>query len=799
MLKRTKLAKVANAEVSAAVNIPYSVHLSSDVIKTTTGDLVRIYKFKPTAVKTADEDDINSWWTLRHNALRSIKSPSIALWTHTVKRKLTKGKAAEKDGFAAKLSERFDNDVLDKDMYVTEFYLTIVYRPNVTGIKTVDFASHIFKKKSHDTAEVKAKYKRHLFDFDRICTDIIGRLNLYQPESLKCFTEKGITYSDALSFLAYLVDGRKRNVPVFPSEIRNYLSVARINFGKTAGSIQEPGRDEQVFGALGIFEYVAESNPLCLDEVLRYPAEMVISQSYCFISRADAKEALRRQQGHLVGVGDDGAGMIAALDGAIERLSEGQIGYGQHNLSIQVKADSLKKLGVSLSEISSEVLGHELVREELALEASFWSMLPGSFSYIPRNAPISTENFADFASFHGFPTGNEVGHWGPALAVLKTDSGTPYNFNLHVEDLGHTTFIGPSGSGKTTWMTFIAMMLEKYGDVEQIFFDKDYGAEPAILALGGVYNIIRLGRPTGFNPLHLPLTKVNKSFLINLFRQCVVVMGETFSNQDLTDLSKAIEHIYALPKESRLLSVLINFLPVRRDSTLKKTLEMWTGDKPYGWVFDNPTDSMDVDGRIFGYDMTELLSDPQAKGPVSNYIMFRHKEKLDGRKTAFYFDEGWSLLDDEYWAEEIEDLELTIRKSNGITLFATQMPQVVLESKAGLTVLNQAATNIYAGNPKADRDTYINGFKLSEREFEIVSKVLPGTRSYLIKQAGAANESTSNGESVVVNFDLSPVKDLIPVLSNKKSYIEHYRKIIEMHGSAPDVWVPRFLEKVNNI
>ena len=51
----------------------------------------------------------------------------------------------------------------------------------------------------------------------------------------------------------------------------------------------------------------------------------------------------------------------------------------------------------------------------------------------------------------------------------------------------------------------------------------------------------------------------------------------------------------------------------------------------------------------------------------------------------------------------------------------------------GHTLLEQTPTNIFFPNPKADFESYVTGFKLSEREFEWVINTHPDSRQFLIK------------------------------------------------------------------
>tara|TARA_Y100000782_G_C10184026_1_gene265429 strand:+ start:1135 stop:3540 length:2406 start_codon:yes stop_codon:yes gene_type:complete len=799
MLKRTNTAAIANAEVACAVNIPYQTHITDDTILTDDGDLIRIYRFSGTPVKTADDDDVNAWFKTRHNMLASVKSSKVAIWSHVVKKKAVFNNKTLPSNIAGTIISEYETNVLNEDMFTTEFYFTVVYRPSKTGLKLLDFIRSSIRKGKQNSESLKIKLKKEIVDFNRVCTEMVGRLSIYEPIPLKTYQKNQITYSECLSFLSYLVEGKHREIPLFPSKIKNFLVRERINFKRGIGSVQNIKGDETFFTTLGIREHINNTHACMLDAVLELPFEMIVSQSFCFMSRAEAIAALKLQKGHLEATEDDARTMIDDLDFAINDLSAGVFGMGHHDLTILVKSDNPKTLGDYCANICESLDGVDLVREDLVMESSFWSMLPGNFPYITRSSPITTENFADFSSFHGMSLGRRKSHWGKPLTIFKTDSNTPYNFHLHVGELGHSTFIGPSRSGKTTLMTFIMMLLEQNNNMEQVYFDKDFGAEPTVLSLGGAYTVIKNGVSTGFNPLLLEPNEANQSYLFELFKFCAYASDETFtiSTEETLDLSKAIKSTMTHPDKSlRRLSILVNYLNGR--SRLKEALSNWVDGNTYSWVFDNEDDSLTLNGRIFGYDMTEVLDNPVVKGVISNYIVKRHTDRLDGRRTAYYFDEGWKLIDDNFWAAKIEDIELTIGKSNGVTMFATQMPKHVLESKAGKVILEQSATNIFAGNPKATKEEYMTGFGLSEREFDLVKNKLPGQRKYLIKKAGEKVAGSSNGESVVVEFNLQSMMYYMPLLSNIKSNVEKYRTLIDQHGSAPEAWVQRFLDKVNN-
>ena len=62
------------------------------------------------------------------------------------------------------------------------------------------------------------------------------------------------------------------------------------------------------------------------------------------------------------------------------------------------------------------------------------------------------------------------------LAVFETDHQTPYFWNLHVDDVGHTLVLGASGSGKSFLLNFLIMHAQKY-DPTTVIFDLGGGYE----------------------------------------------------------------------------------------------------------------------------------------------------------------------------------------------------------------------------------------------------------------------------------------------------------------------------------
>jgi len=190
-------------------------------------------------------------------------------------------------------------------------------------------------------------------------------------------------------------------------------------------------------------------------------------------------------------------------------------------MTVMCLGRDLAEVGAAVTAVGAALTDRSViwVREDLNCEPAFWSQLPGNFAYIARKGVISSKNFAGFTSLHNYPSGRPSdNHWGPAISVFETTSQTAYYYNHHVRDIGNFTVVGPTGSGKTVFLSFIAAQTQRIVPRPKlVFVDKDRGAEIFIRALGGQYETLVPGEPTGFNPLSLPDTAANREFLYQLF------------------------------------------------------------------------------------------------------------------------------------------------------------------------------------------------------------------------------------------------------------------------------------------
>ena len=449
---------------------------------------------------------------------------------------------------------------------------------------------------------------------------------------------------------------------------------------------------------------------------------------------------------------------------------------------MQVRESNLARLDDATAACAAALAdtGAIAVREDTNLEPAFWAQFPGNEHYIVRRAMISSANMASFGSLHGMALGQaERNHWGSAVTLLQTTSSTPFFFNFHHGDLGNFSVIGPSGSGKTVVMNFFAAQAQKFNP-RTILFDKDRGAELFVRGIGGRYDRIAAGEPTGFNPLALPDSAANRAFL----RDWLGVLLKAEGPEEEQAIAHAVDAAYGNDASLRRLRHFKELLAGARrpePGDLADRLSPWIGEGEHGWLFDNEQDRLDLSNRVLGFDMTALLENPKLRTPVMMYLFHRIDERLDGQPTMILIDEGWKALDDAVFAARIRDWLKTLRKRNALVGFATQSAADALESRISTALVEQTATMVFMPNSRARPEDYCDGFGLTRHELALIRSLPAHSRCFLIRQPDA---------SVVVRLDLSGAPEVLTVLSGRESSVRRLDLLREAVGDNPADWFP---------
>ena len=809
MGSRFKFADALRLEESTAAFIPYSSQVTRSVVKLANGDYIQTLRLQGAAHESADVLDLNVWHDQLNGFLRNIASPNVAVWSHVVRREYGEFPAGDfAPGFCHDFNTKYREHMASERMLVNELYLTLVYRPEPNKASRLFGGLGVFCQP--DAPEREQRQTDELEAMADLCSAAMAALDRYEPELLVCYERNGVMYSEILEFLAFLINGEWRPFPLPRSEIREVLSTSRPFFGKGGLMSLKGPTHTQYAGIVTIQEYPAMTCPGILNDLLSLQFEFVLSQSFTFLSKPVAVGRMKRQQARLVNAGDVAMSQVEDIDDALDDLTSNRFVMGAHNLALVIRASEQKSLNDHISDAGAALSdsGMKWAREEAGVAGAFWSQLPGNFAYRVRVGDITSRNFAGFSSFHNFPMGRIKGNqWGDAVTMFKTSSGAPFYFNFHKgeagadarkaaqldpnhKDLANTVVIGKSGTGKTVLQMVLLAQAQKFrqpGAGKQlscVLFDKDLGASVGVRAMGGRYYPLKNGVPSGFNPFQLPPTPNNLAFLEVLVRQLVRHEGLPLSPRQERDIANAITGVMGAAQEKRRLGALLEFLDPTEDSGLHIRLGRWCRGGALGWLFDNAQDTLTLDDcPVVGFDVTEFLDNDETRTPTILYLFHRIESLMDGRRIPIFMDEFWKLLDDPAFEDLARNKLVTIRKQDGFLVMFTQSPQQVLKSPIAYAIISQTATKIFLPNPEADHDDYVNGFKLTQREYEIVKGLGEKSRQFLIKQGS---------NSVVAELNLRGFDDELAVLSGNTATSQLAEQLVAQLGDNPSIWLPEF-------
>ena len=792
-LRLTQHGNVAAKEKAVADFLPYTRHVDATTLATKNGELLQIVKLAGYPFETADAATLDGLKDTRNTLTLALASSRHILYHHLVRREVPADLGGDFTGFAAAVDAAWQRRLHRTRLYVNDLYLTLLRRPAPGLAGLVDwvrglFTDHELRRREEDRADSL----RELHD---ATASLLSTLAAYRPRRLTTYQHDGRLYSEPLEFLSYLLNHAQRPVLLPAGPIDAYLPTTRPFFAQEILELRGAAPADQTYGAmLSIKDYADTTWAGMLDELTALPHEMTITQSFVFDERAVALDKLNRQGRVLDAAQDQAASQRAELIEAADDLASNRIAFGGHHISVLLTSRDDTRLERALTDTAATLMqrGVLAVREDVNLEPAYWAQLPGNHQFIARQADISSLNWAAYASLHNYPAGTRTGnHWGDCIALLQTTSATPYAFNFHSADVGNFTVVGPTGSGKTVVLTFLLAQAQRHQPVSY-FFDRDRGAELCIRALGGWYSVLRPGAPSGLNPLQLPDTPENRTFLRAWLATLVRPSnGAPLSAQDRAVIARAVDANYgavntASHRRLAVLSELFSGHELRSEGeSLAARIQPWIKHGERAWLFDNPTDQL-PDARIQGFDLTYILDDPLARVPVLLYLFHRIEQGLTGDKTLVFLDEGWRALDDPVFEESLRGWLKTIRKKNGLVGFGTQSASDILTTRIGPTIVEQCRTQLFMPHFKADAKGYCEGFGLTPHELAVIQGLGESSRCFLVKH---------DATSVVARLDLAGEDDILAVLSGREDTVQLLDDIRAEVGDDPGVWLPVFHER----
>lgn len=725
-------------------------------ITTKRGDLVRVVKIAGAELAVTSQGESEALFTSRRTWLSQIAEKKVRARIFTLRTAIKPGELSPHPiPHMRGLAETWET-AFQRNSFATEHYVVLSIEKEA-GIIAMDEATNL----------------------------TLAALNPFKPKLLTKDTEES-----PLRLLGRLASPISRpNPKVLPGvNVSDQIVADQVHFSddKVGDICFTSGGKDLHIAIIGLKTWGDLTEEKMLSDMAALPFDYTIFHNIEPLGRAKGTATLDVQfrLARTTFMSETAQGQFAAVQEIIGGGGEDTQCLCSYSLNIIVEASTNEELERRISQINTVAAQYQvtLVREGIASHASWWAMFP-TYDVQPRPWKMLAANVATLLVMQRANPGAKFSPWGKSpVTMLRSATGSPYNFVFHdmsdpsnKEPLGHMLVVGPSGSGKTVTVSWLAMMAMRYPELRVFFFDRFNGTEVVTNMASGKY-VKFDGTGAAMNPLQMELTPRNKAYLQTWF-QLITGLSDTASTEQF---GRAIDMLDLMPFEDRNLKKIQQtvFAP---DSEARNRIRPWIMDNQHGQVFCAPQDTMDLSGRMIGFDFTNIL-DPDRKdnlGPaVVSYIMHRTMDVSvqQGHPALYFVDETAPLLKNEYFAAKFAAGLQEGRKLGQVFICAFQRPNAIEESGHGQTILGQCATQIFFPNAKAKKEDF-DFFGLTDREMKFVLGQSHGhlARKFLLRRIS----ETDGIESIVIDADMRALGDGLQTFASGNAAVRKIRELME--------------------
>lgn len=769
--------------------VPYACHWDENTLITKNGELLQTIKISDIHTRHPDSDERDLRTHIRQALQGAITSTDYAVWVHTVRRKISFQSGGEfKRDFAGYL-DRFWRDRNDwEHKFVNEVYITIVREGEAAPLfGPLNFVRQIIPR--IDIRHREKKLDEGVLALNGVTDSIVEALSDFGATKLGIYKQNDTWYSQPCSFLGKLTTLQDDELPLEQVSIAEYITDYDVTFGFNAMEVRMRSDGRRRFGAyLSIKEY-RELPIESLETVLKMPTEFVISQCYMFTDSQNALKGFEYQQ-KLFDM--SGASVLAQRSGLNEILEADQgnpTDFCEYQLGIFVLAESVRSLDSNVFRAVSTLnsLGMVAIREDIMLEECYWSILPANFQMIKRLKPLNSSAMAGLVHLNNLPVGKvRNNHWGPAVTTFHTINRTPYFFNFHVGSNGHTALVSPPDTGKKIILNFLVAQARKF-DGKLFYFDRNRLAEPFVRSIDGAYYNPCNGADSRqyvalkLNPLQMEDTPDNRMFL----ERWLKLLMASADDSDGAACAAAIAAVMAKPREQRNLAACAAALDAHT-AGLGGKLASWLPGGAQGAMFSEGEDTLNLDGKVYGFEMQDLFTHKPALEPITLYLLHRVMQALDGKPAMIVLDEAWDLLSLPSLSSDLKNWFAALEARNAMALLATEHVDDIKDNPLNRVIFPAVATKIFLPDDSAD-SSYADIFGVAEKDIAFLPVMDPDERHFMVVQ---------NKEMVVLEMDLSGMVDIVSVLQASPYHLQMMEQAIHARGISPSQWMPKFLESI---
>ena len=318
---------------------------------------------------------------------------------------------------------------------------------------------------------------------------------------------------------------------------------------------------------------------------------------------------------------------------------------------------------------------------------------------------------------------------------------------------------------------FLLQNAQKYKPLTFIF-DIGGSFQSLTTIFSGTYlNVGQEARDFTINPFSLPQTKEKTCSFSSASSACssrvtTSVTGST--SRRSANCGTRSSGIYVLEQNQRTVSNFTNIV-----GELKERLHRWTRGGQYGFLFDNPEDTLTF-SRFQTFNFHGWNDAPDVLEPLLFYVLHRASNEIaDPKKLGtfkiFLLDEAWLFIKNETIRNYVVEAQKTWRKHYAAMILATQSIKELEESGMLAIVAESCPTKIFLANPEMNREIYREAFHLNDTELDLINGLVPPGQM-LIRKAQTSKKVHLNVDSVSHWMATNNARDNL----KKRDYFERF-------------------------
>lgn len=746
--------------------LPFKTVFTDNSIELTDGSLIRVYRVAGVQTSMQDDETREKFLDLRAQLFNQIHDPNVVMRFFMIRDAADENKDWE-----------FDQPVLQK----------IYDKWRDQGLRI--FLNNYYIVLSVSGAGARDKLNQYGNYIESI-------LAAYRPAVLRNDTRDNMA-----RFFGRILSPISKPAPqVCDQRISELVSVDDVDFMRD-GLVRYQSGDSQSYAAMLSFRV----SPDYLDEeffntISSIQTEMICMNGFRIMGSSDVEMTLRQRKSTADEKAESAVQQISAAENAMdENISGNQTLVNYYPLFVLFGAttEELNKYIDEFKKISAS-FGVSPIVETFASKVSWFAQIPG-FDVFPRSFKLLSRTAAVSIPMSSTPRGVANSDWGPGpLVIFPTAQGTPYQFQFHVSDkpaaVAHTLTIGPTGGGKTTLFSFLIAQSLRHQKLKAFFFDRNKGAEIFTLAVGGKY-VTMQGKEknsdpmaesflTHLNPLKMPDSAANRAFLRRWF---AMISGQNDS-VSADEIARAVSvNFDYLPKKDRLLKNLWESC-FSSAGAMRPALKKWVDPLQYGDIFNEASDTLDLQSRLTTFDFTDILQDETLAPAVISYILHRINTITvsGGNPSLIMIDETAPMLENKMFRDNFITGLQEGRKNRQAYMVAFQRANVLDKLGIGDVVRGQAQTVLFFRNPAADSNDYAH-WNLNPLEMAFIQgKAYPN-----LKRAVLLSRPVT-GESVILNTELGGLGNMLRLFESGRSSVLLAEELYKMYGTG---FVSEYLKK----